>query len=315
MTFPAATVVFIMFCMVNCSEYPPSFSNNTSDSTNINPQLSSASVVLLSMISTLASISGSLGNALVMIAVFKFQNLRSAPDYVISSLAFSDFIVCSVYLPLMIYWIVTGDNKHSIARQVIGVTSLTASVTNMLVVTVDRLIAIRFPLTYITIVTFKRISSVIGFVWLISLISGTLHVPQIGGVSRFVLVSYCITLMLGTWSMYAYIFLVAKRQENKVYTLNLSSQQGTSSEQQRNEKKAAKTIFTIVVVYALCWLPLLLLPIFVSPSKNPVLFQKCFFWTQTILVCNSALNPYIYCVRSQKYRKQFKKLLRMSSSV
>lgn len=250
-----------------------------------------------------------------MIAVFKFQNLRSAPDYIISSLAFSDFIVCSVYLPLMIYWIVTGDNKHSIARQVIGVTSLTASVTNMLVVTVDRLIAIRFPLTYITIVTFKRISSVIGFVWLICLISGTLYVPQIGGVSKFILVSYCITLMLGTWSMYAYIFLVAKRQENKVHTLNLSAQQGTSGEQQRNEKKAAKTIFTIVVFYALCWLPLLLLPIFVSPSKNPVLFQKCFFWTQTILVCNSALNPYIYCVRSQKYRKQFKKLLRMSSSV
>lgn len=254
MTFPTSTVVFIMSCVVNCSEYQPSFSNNSSYSTNTNPpQLSSASVVILSMISTLASISGTLGNALVMIAVFKFQNLRSAPDYIISSLAFSDFIVCSVYLPLMVHRIVTGDSKHGIARQVIGFTSLTASVTNMLVVTVDRLIAIRFPLKYITIMTFKRILSVIDFVWLVSLISGTLYVPQIGGVSRFISVSYCITLMLGTWSMYAYIFLVAKRQENKVHTFNLSAQQGTSSEQQRNEKKAAKTIFTIVVVCALCW--------------------------------------------------------------
>ena len=82
-----------------------------------------------------------------------------------------------------------------------------------------------------------------------------------------------------------------------------------SVEQQKAEKKATKTIFTIVEIYALCWLPLLLLPIIVNPSKKELLFKRCFPWVQTVLSCNSALNPYVYCFRSQKYCTHFLKFL------
>ena len=307
-----------MSCEVNCTDYKLSPSNDTSTEAeaNINPELSPESVVILSIISALASTSGSIGNSLVMLAVFKSENLRSIPDFIISSLAFSDFTVCSIYLPFLIYEVIKQNPALNIARKFFGHCSLTASVTNMFVVTVDRVIAIRFPLKYPAIMTVKTVTSVISLVWLISLIFGAVYATEMG-ISRFILLSYCIILMLCTMSMYAYIFYAAKRQENKVQTLNFSAQPDVSAEQhkqQKAEKKAAKTIFTVVGIYALCWLPLLLLPIFVNPFKTPVLFKTRFYWVQTVLSCNSALNPFVYCIRSEKYRKQFVKLLRIKRS-
>ena len=115
--------------------------------------------------------------------------------------------------------------------------------------------------------------------------------------------------MLCTWVMYVYIVYTAKRQEKRVQTMSPSTESHVFAEQQKAEKKATKTIFTVVGIYALCWLPLLLLPIIVNLSKKELLFKRCFPWVQTVLSCNSALNPYVYCFRSQRYRKHFLKFL------
>ena len=307
-----------MSCAVNCTEYELNPSNNT-DATFIKPELAPESVVILSIICALASISGSVGNSLVMLAVFKYENLRSIPDFFISSLAFSDFFVCFIYLPLLIYnynhftsQVTQQNSSFDIAKSFFGHCSLFASVTNMFAVTVDRVIAIRFPLKYQTIMTVKPALSAIALVWLISLTFGVVYAREI--VSRFVILAYSILLMVATMGMYGYIFFIAKRQENKVQPLSSATQAHASTARQKAEKKAAKTIFTVVGIYALCWLPLLLLPAIVNPSKNPVLFKKYFPWMQTVLSCNSALNPYVYCMRSHKYRTQFAKLLRIKTS-
>lgn len=303
-----------MSCVDNCTR--PSLSNISDTETTSITELDSVSVVILTVIGSLASITGILGNPLVMLAVFKSQSLRSIPNFFISSLAFSDFTVCLAYLPLQIYdynhpvsQVTQINSPFNIAKSFFGHISLTASVTNMFAVTVDRVIAIRFPFKYPAIMTVKTAMFAIGLVWLISLTFGAVYARE-DGVSRFIILGYCIALMVGTMSMYAYIFFIAKQQENKVQTLSSSHQpHAPVAEHQKAEKKAAKTIFTIVGIYALCWLPLLLLPAIVNPSTNRELFRKRFPWVQTVLSCNSALNPYVYCLRSHKYRRQFAKLL------
>lgn len=312
-----------MSCVVgNCTMYgqsPPS--NQTNKEDNYIVELDTDSIIILSIICALASISGSFGNCLVMLAVFKSESLRTIPNFIISSLAFSDFTVCLIYLPLTIYnynhltsEVTQQNSPFDIVRSFLGHCSLTASVTNMFAVTVDRVIAIRFPLKYPSIMTVKKALSAIALVWLISLAFGAIYARPF--IPRFVILGYCFVVMLGTISMYAYIFLIAKKQENRVQILMLPTQPHVpGAEQQiKAEKKAAKTVFTIVGIYALCWLPLLFLPIIVNPSKNPILFRKCFPWVQVVLSCNSALNPYVYCMRSHKYQRQFAKLLGIKRS-
>lgn len=275
-----------------------------------NPELSTESVVILSIICSLASVSGSIGNSLVILAVAKSESLRSIPDFIISSLACSDLTVCFIYLPLLIFQVTYGNNFFvNTAKRFFGHFSVIASITNMFVITIDRLLAVRFPLKYPIFVTEKVAFSSIAIVWLISLSFGAVYSQELNNPSHHaILTVYTTLLIFGTWAIYAFIFFAAKRQENKVVQpVNPATPPHISVLQQ----KATKTIFIVVGIYALCWLPSKLIHFFVNPAKNPILFKKSFFWIQAALACNSALNPYVYCIRSERYRKQFAKLLRI----
>ena len=279
-------------------------------------------LVIFTILCTLISLFGCAGNSLVILAVLKSESLRSVSDFFISSLAFSDFTVSFVYLPLTIFYYnnlaspaTDRDSPLAIVWNFLGYCCFVASVNNMFAVTVDRAIAIRLPMKYPSIMTIKPALSAIFFVWLIAVTYGALYAPP-NTISRFIVYSHILTLMLCTMSMYAYLYFIARRQENKLQIPSSFSQprRQAVTARQISEKKAAKTIFTIVGIYALCCLPLMLLPIFVNPSKKPILFRKCFAWVQVILVCNSSLNPYVYCVRCHKYRREFAKLLHIKVS-
>ena len=271
--------------------------------------LSSEVVTALSVISAVASLIGSVGNLLVLLAVFKNDNIRTIPDFFITSLAFSDFTVCAVFLPLSIYQFHQPQNtgqendSSSLAKSFLGHVSMVASATNMFAVTIDRVIAIGFPFKYVASVTKQKATVTIAVVWMISIALGALLIGEL--ISIYVIAIYSAVLLLNTIVMYIYIFVKAKRQENRIQEMTTRIP-GVSA-----EKKVAKTIFTVVGIYAVCWLPTLLLPAFVNPSSEQ--FQQSFPWVMTLLASNSALNPFIYCLKSQKYRLAFSKILRRTS--
>lgn len=269
--------------------------------------LSRESLIALSVISALAGLIGSVGNALVLLAVLKYEALRTIPDLFITSLAFSDFTVCALFLPMSIYYFYHPNAEEEnlpfyLTKNFFGHTSMVASATNMFAVTIDRVIAIRFPFKYIGVMTKVHTAVAITIVWMISIAFGALYSREF--ISRYYIAFYSVLLLLSTIAMYIYIFIIAKRQENRIQDISKISD-GSAV-----EKKVAKTIFTVVGIYALCWLPVLLLPAIVNPVSKPVQFRRGFPWVQTVLACNSAINPYIYCMRSYKYRSAFAKILR-----
>ena len=292
----------------NCSISLP---QETTPVPSISEYLTKDSVIILSILCAVASVTGNLGNSIVLLAVRNNENLRTIPDLFITSLAFSDLSVCAVYLPMTIFYFVhsvsnagRGDNEIlNLARSFLGHTSLVASATNMFAVTVDRVISIRFPFQYVAVMTTKRALVGILVVWIISLTFGIVYAKML--VSSAYIALYSAILLITTIFLYIHIFIIAKRQENRIQ----NTQQGSDGAMM--EKKVAKTIFTVVGVYALFWLPMLLLPAVANPSTMPAQFGQGFHWTQTLLACNSAVNPYIYCMRSKKYRTAFGKILKI----
>ena len=289
----------------NCSTSLP---QGPTAAAHVSELLPNDEVIILSVVCALASIMGTLGNFLVLLAVRKNEILRTIPDLFITSLAFSDFSVCALFLPMSIYDFNHSENEiFAITKSFLGHTSMVASATNMFAVTVDRVIAIRYPFKYVTVMTARNALVGIVIVWMISLVFGALYAPNL--VSRMYIALYSAALLITTIFMYIYIFIIAKRQENRIQNIQQESNDSTA------EKKVAKTIFTVVGIYALFWLPVLLLPIIVNPSTEAVEFRKRFQWVQTMLACNSAINPYIYCMRSRKYRTAFGKILRIQRYV
>ena len=258
-----------------------------------------------------ASIMGTVGTSLVLLSIVKFESLRAIPDLFIFSLSLSDFLVTAIFQPLKAYrfahWEEGSTNVVLLTiSSFLGYFSLTASVTNMFGVTVERLISIRFPLKYDLLVTKSRALVTIICIWIFSIIYGAIWSTEL--VPKQYLAIYFILVLIGTVSIYFYIFLVAKRLEDSV----TQAQCGSTDVERPNtkrERKAAKTIAIILGVAVLCWLPLLVVPHVLANHMDRASFLKVFFPIHVLSVCNSSINPYIYCVRSRRYSVAFVKLL------
>ena len=138
----------------NCSTSLP---QETTAASHVSELLPDDEVIILSVVCSLLSVMGTLGNFLVLLAVRKNESLRTIPDLFITSLAFSDFSVCALFLPTSIYTFNHSENEiFVIVKSFLGHTSMVASATNMFAVTDDRAIAIRYPFKYVTIMTTRN---------------------------------------------------------------------------------------------------------------------------------------------------------------
>lgn len=270
-------------------------------------------VIILCTVLGVASTLGTLGNSLVFLAVIKFENLRDISDLFIFSLSLSDLLVTTLYQPLKAYRLA---HLKDVSTQMdilirwsgfLGYVSLIASISNMLGVTMERLISIRFPLKYDFLITKKRAIFTILCIWAFSITYGAIWSEDL--VPASYLSIYFIVVLFGTVSIYVYIFLVTRRLE--ISTVQLA-QNGSIDENRCNhhkERKAAKTIALILGVAITCWIPILIIPRFFARDQDVDLIVFLKSSLQVLSVCNSSINPYIYCMRSQRYYIAFIKLL------
>ncbi|CAL8081931.1 unnamed protein product [Orchesella dallaii] len=112
------------------------------------------------------------GNALVIMSVFTYRPLRSAPNFFIVSLAVADMTVAILVLPLNVAYSILG-------RWVLGklvcefwVTSdvlcCTASILHLCAIAIDRYRAITDPVNYARKRTLQRVLFTIAVVWIMS---------------------------------------------------------------------------------------------------------------------------------------------------
>lgn len=121
------------------------------------------------------------GNCLVIIAVVRERYLHTATNYFITSLAFADFLVGLVVMPVSAIhevldrcWIF-GINACDVWRS-LDVLFSTASILNLCVISLDRYWAITDPFTYPMKMSRKRAYRLIAAVWVCS---GVISFPAI----------------------------------------------------------------------------------------------------------------------------------------
>ena len=295
------------------------FINSTSDNLTMKPTAPTENrtldypvVIVLCIVLGLGSIFGTTGNTLVVSSIIKFENLRAIPDLFIFSLSISDLLVSTLYQPLKAYRTAHLSDDSTVMKFVISISAflghvaLIASITNMLGVTVERLMSIRFPLKYGLLVTKTRAVVTLICIWVFSIAYGGIWSEDLAPATY--LSSYFVAVLLGTILIYVYIFVVASRLEGSVAHV-----QNTSTREQRTgfrrERKAAKTIAVILGVAIVCWVPLLVVPRVIASYVHNTTYFTILNLLQVLSVCNSSINPYIYCVRSRRYYEAFVKLL------
>ena len=136
---------------------------NPDDSTRLEVILMGVILILISLISTA-------GNLLVLCAIYSNSSLRTMADYLLANLAVADFLQASVAMPLRLVDLfeLKPSSKPVISCSVVIFFTILlggASNINVLLVSVDRLIAIRWPFKYYGVVTLNRVLILIGLCW------------------------------------------------------------------------------------------------------------------------------------------------------
>ena len=276
------------------------------------------------------------GNSIGLYVAFSKAPSRGITDLLIKNLAIADLIFTVTVMPGSVIFIIYegprwigGTLGHITCKMVFYAmpVSISASVITLTVISFDRFCAIFFPLSQTLFHKHKTITAVI---WLISSITMTPNLPlfqvfQKGGryfcyqiwpwaedlnetflaLKIFHAIAFALLYALPLLIIAVVNSLVARRVWFHKSPGNTESFNRTSAEVTR--RRVVKMLVSIVVVFALCWLPTYASHylMFFQPvvwKKIPIVVQHLMFWVSH---ANSAINPLLYIAFNKNVRYAF----------
>lgn len=286
-----------------------------------------------------------LGNILVMIVVYRNKSLRNSANYFIVNMAVSDLFIPILVIPRVMKeistdnytWDITGLTGEILCKVVYFLSDVTpmVSILSLILISWDRFCAVIFPFhkrTYVPrwllisstwvisfgvlaphLYTFK-LKSINGDVYCFSSWSPAFDsVKAQKEYSTFIIVVFIVIPFFVLSFIYLGISFVLVNQ--KVI--------GDRSEKcravrDRKTRAVLKLAFTIVLASAVCYGPysvMLLLQSFKFEYSPPVGCSWAMYVTVSLFLTysNAAVNPMIYFIYVQNYKKELKRILHYMS--
>ena len=275
-------------------------------------EFSMAAKIVLSTWLGLAGVGTIVGNAIVLWLISRNRSLRTISNLFLTSLAASDLFVGLVIDPVYIifrcllfktdtYWRL----HYSRAIDYLWIHTAVATTFNLCCVTLDRHIAIFYPLRYENIVTYSRCYVLIATVWFLSLVLPCWRflVEDVSAMLSPLYFSFTIITVLIPMTLIVLCSIrnlkAASMQSRQLMSVNTLQNQDAVRKRKKNFK-AAKTISLVVGFFVACWLPSL-----VTALVHYVVIKAIFFrvWTpvEALSMTLSAINPWVYCLRNAEF--------------
>ncbi|XP_022596880.1 trace amine-associated receptor 13c-like [Seriola dumerili] len=269
-------------------------------------------------------------NLLVIISISHFRQLHTSTNLLLLSLAVADFLVGFLQMPseFLLFqgcWI-HGDFICGV-NYFFGYLIVSVSVGNMVLISIDRYMAICDPMFYSTKVTLRRVQLCICLCWIFSAVHSTwilrdflkqqhLYDFCYGEclfVSNFAeeIVDLVVTFLgpiLVIILLYLRVFVVAVSQARAMrsHIAAVTLQRSETVKAKRSEMKAARTLGVVVVVFLLCSCPYYCVAI---AAVNNSIWESSAAIEIWLLYFNSCLNPVIYVFFYPWFRKSIKHII------
>ena len=263
------------------------------------------------------SITASLGNVLILVALHKVTSIYPPTKLFFRCLAVTDLFVGSVVQPLYVTselapftnMDVNALNSVIEAYRVSASILCGVSILTSAAISVDRLLALLLGLRYRHVVTLRRVRVAIILFWLISASFGSIRMS--GSDVIFILASIIVPLSVGT-SIFCYtrIYLGIRHQQTQISN-HVSQERTNRGEMPLNisrYKKSVSSISWVQLGLVACYAPFgVVLALYVCDGiENDVAWVA----TLTLLYFNASLNPIVYCWKIGEVRKAVKDTLR-----
>ena len=273
--------------------------------------IESSQAVSLAVLTVLLSIIGTLGNILVLGAVYTTRALQTISNYLLVSMALADLIVTALAQPLFAAFLSAGADGSCTETveflfRLFSNASCAASVLNLCVISLERAVIILKPYTYHRLVTKAKFKISIVVIWLIPILYSIMRVVvQKKRVTSMFTVAVMAICFLIIFVSYAIILVQVHRQRKS--TRRLRGSKKTHKKQQKRdavERRVAMTIALVIAVFTVMWFPIILLRV----KKADDSFSVAYNWARALALFNSACNPWIYCLRIPEFRRAYKRI-------
>lgn len=253
-----------------------------------------------------------LGNLLVILALWRASLMPSNMKKMFLSLAFSDLAVGSLAqlmygaIVMELLWIEANGNHDFesfcpvvlTAAYFVSYLLAIASFLTITFIAADRLLAVSLHLRYAEIATSRRVVSGLTIVWLSSgIVTSTLILLP----DHKIMVSV-ITEVVGlflTTLAYIRIAKVVRYHQRQIQ----SQVQNAEANVILQHKRSALNALFVYIVFLLCYLPYLSYDILVMANSLGITSLAMAKKVAEFLVClNSSLNPFVFCWRYREIR-------------
>ncbi|XP_056880693.1 trace amine-associated receptor 13c-like [Takifugu flavidus] len=262
-------------------------------------------------------------NLVVVVSISHFRHFQTTTNIILLSMAVSDLLVGLAMMPLMI---ITLDFCWCINSflcfffHLLGFVLTSASVGNMVLISVDRYVAICYPLRYSSIKP-NTVKICVSVCWTSSIIynlillkDNLLHLDSSSCYKKcplllndiLAIVDVVITFYVPLTViivLYARVFVVAVTQARAMRS-QVSTTGSKTESAMKSELRAARTLGIVILFFLMCFFPY-----YISSLIGQGMNIEVSTVQLLLFYCNSTINPIIYAFFYPWFRKTVKLLL------
>ena len=275
--------------------------------------------ISFSAVNILLSITATLGNSLILVALHKESSLHPPSKLLYRCLATTDLLVGLVTQPIYAaYWMSVVHKHWSLCRfsfyatGVTGYVLCTVSMLTLTTISVDRLLAMLLGLRYKEIVTLRRTYIILAIVWVVCLFAGLFSYLdyRISLWCSFIIIPSC---LISSIASYTKIFRALRHHEVQIQDHVQQNPSQTSALNMARYRKAVYNALWVQLALVVCYVPQFTVRIVIFLSANRYSNFYLIYGMANILVFfNSSINPFIYCWKIIEVRRAVKQTIRQA---
>ena len=267
-------------------------------------------IEFFSALNVFLSITACLGNALILIALYKVSSIHPPTKLFFQCLAVSDLCVGLVVQPLFVTLMLAYCTKNmnvNARRSILNTGRVSSgilcgvSVLTTTAISVDRLLALLLGLRYRDVVTLRRVRVVMTCFWLISASVRSIMIWRRDIAIKIASVVFTLSLVI-SFFCYTKIHLKLRHQQQNIVPRGQANGRGIPMNIARY-KKSVSSILWVQLALVACYVPWCILALL---SVVGIEHYVAWITTDTLVLLNSSLNPILYCLKIKEVRQVVK---------
>ena len=250
-----------------------------------------------------------LGNAAILITIFKTPSLHSPAHILLAGLALSDFAFGFIVQPLLLSIVLSAGYNHDLPLATFrlmcssfncsAIVLCGVSLGTSIAIALDRLLALRLHLRYAVIVTKFRVIVVLTCIWLFQGFFIPMYFWQVETFGRFIAIKICVVIVVN-FAIYLNIHLIVRHHQIRIQYQH--PEQLANIFSLKRLKNSALNTFLVFIFLLVCSLP------FLYVYFNDRVSITIHYIAIATIFLNTSFNPFVYSWRLREIRTATKRI-------